>query len=109
MSLLNPNGLPDRQLIKTAVFGALHNAGHWCSSQSESSLSIIKKQGAIERRIPVVSLLSAQVLKEDFNGRICQMFMYCQDNVISILVRHEHMTSHLWRERCWSLFLKHQM
>lgn len=47
MSLLNPNGLPDRQLIKTAVFGALHNAK---DSQKEDlncfsavSLSSLKK------------------------------------------------------------------
>lgn len=43
MSLLNPNGLPDRQLIKTTVLGALQNAGHWCSSLSKSSFSIMKK------------------------------------------------------------------
>lgn len=90
--LIKSNRLPDRHLIKAAVFGALHNAGQWWFSPVKLSLSIRKK--LTNKKPQDFICLSDLWFLTDFNWYVCQMFLYCQGNVISILVRLTPLTSH---------------
>ena len=89
MSLLKPNGLPDRELIKTTVFAALHNAGQRCSSLSKSSMSITQRLRTFKTEdANCFAVLSLRLWKEALNGRICQMLLCCQDGAVSVMVTH---------------------
>lgn len=64
------------------MFGAPHSAGQWRCSSLKSSLSILSKLRNVQERAIQVFFSD---LKEDFNGRVCQMFWYC---ISRLMVKH---------------------
>ncbi len=75
------------------------------AAHQKSSLSIMKKLRTFKKkRFQLLCSCQPKFLKEDFNGCICQMLVYCQGNAISITVKRAPITSHLLGERCYSSF-----